>query len=79
LKYAVHSESDNRRAIDTLEQLHANAVMTPEQEAQLVGSKGIASELVGGKRRISRSQAQIFAKRFNVPYHLFLRGSTRYR
>ena len=40
--------------------------------AKLVGSKGIASELLGGKRRISRSLAQIFAKRFNVPYHLFL-------
>lgn len=40
--------------------------------AKLVGSKGIASEVLSGKRRISRSLAELFAKRFNVPYHLFL-------
>jgi HTH-type transcriptional regulator/antitoxin HigA len=111
----IHAKEENQRATAALERLHANAVLTPEQEAlaeilttliekfeeeqyalnpaspveilrellrandleqkdlaQLVGSKGIASELLGGKRRISRSHAQIFAKRFNVPYHLFL-------
>jgi HTH-type transcriptional regulator/antitoxin HigA len=40
--------------------------------ARLVGSKGIASEIINGKRGISRSLAQIFAKRFNVPHRLFL-------
>ncbi len=40
--------------------------------AQLVCSKGIASELLSGKRRISRSQAHLFADQFSVPYRLFL-------
>jgi len=40
--------------------------------AKLIGSKGIASEILSGKRRISRAQAQLFASRFHVPYHLFL-------
>ena len=111
----IHTEEDNRRAIDVLEGLHANGTLTPEQEAlaeiltmliekfeeeryalrpaspaailrellqanglkqkdlaELVGSKGIASEIINGKRGISRSLAEMFAKRFNVPYRLFL-------
>ena len=111
----IHTEKENRHAIDALEGLHANGTLTPEQEAlaeilttliekfeeeryalrpaspaailrellqanglkqkdlaELVGSKGIASEIVNGKRGISRSLAEIFAKRFNVPYRLFL-------
>ena len=111
----IHTEEENRRAIDVLEGLHANDVLTPEQEAfaellttliekfeeeryalrpaspaailrellqandlkqkdlaELVGSKGIASEIINGKRRISRSLAEVFSKRFSVPYRLFL-------
>jgi HTH-type transcriptional regulator/antitoxin HigA len=111
----IHTEEENQKATEALERVHANGVLTPEQEAlaevlttliekfeeeqyalspappseilrellrandleqkdlaKLVGSKGIASELLAGKRRISRSHAHIFAKRFNVPYHLFL-------
>ncbi len=111
----IHTEEDNRRAVEVLEGLHANDTLTPEQEAlaeilttliekfeeeryalrpaspaailrellqanglkqkdlaELVGSKGIASEIINGKRGISRSLGEIFAKRFNVPYRLFL-------
>ncbi len=111
----IHNDEDNDRAIDVLERLHAQAALTPEQEAfaellttliekfeeeryaldaaspasilrellqanglaqkdlaKLIGSKGIASEVLSGKRRISRSLAHIFAERFNVPYRLFL-------
>ncbi|MDQ2992870.1 MAG: helix-turn-helix domain-containing protein [Candidatus Eremiobacteraeota bacterium] len=111
----IHTEEDNERAIETLESLHADDTLTPEQEAlaeilttliekfeeeryalrdaspaeilrellqanglkrkdlaEMVGPKGIASEITNGKRRISRSLAEIFAKRFNVPYRLFL-------
>ena len=111
----IHTEEDNRRAIDVLEGLHAKDTLTPEQEAfaeilttliekfeeeryalrlaspaailrellqanglkqkdlaKLVGSKGVASEIINGKRRISRSLADVFAKRFDVPYRLFL-------
>ena len=111
----IHTDEDNRHAIDVLEELHSFVTLTPEQEAlaellttliekfeeeryelhpaspaeilqellqanglkqkdlaELVGSKGIASEIINGKRGISRSLAEIFAKRFNVPYRLFL-------
>jgi HTH-type transcriptional regulator / antitoxin HigA len=111
----IHTEEDNRRAIASLEAIHENEPLSPEQEAlsellttliekfeeeryalkgaapsailrellqanglaqkdlaQLVGSKGIASELLSGKRRISRAQAHLFADRFSVPYRLFL-------
>jgi HTH-type transcriptional regulator/antitoxin HigA len=40
--------------------------------AKLIKSKGIASEILAGKRRISRSLAQIFGERFSVSYRLFL-------
>jgi len=40
--------------------------------AKLIGSKGIASEILSRKRRISRSLAQLFAERFSVPYRIFL-------
>ena len=40
--------------------------------AKLIGSKGIASEILSGKRRISRALAQLFAERFSIPYRIFL-------
>jgi HTH-type transcriptional regulator/antitoxin HigA len=40
--------------------------------APLVGSKGIASEILSGKRTISRAAATRLAARFNVSYRLFL-------
>jgi HTH-type transcriptional regulator / antitoxin HigA len=40
--------------------------------SKLIGSRGIASEILSGKRRISRTIAQIYASRFNVSYRLFL-------
>ena len=46
--------------------------MEQKDLSQLIGSKGIASEILSGKRRISRALAQIFASRFNVSYRLFL-------
>jgi HTH-type transcriptional regulator/antitoxin HigA len=53
------------------ELLQANG-LEQKDLAQLVGSKGIASELLSGKRRISRSHAHLFANRFSVSYRLFL-------
>ena len=53
------------------ELLQANGLKQKDL-AELVGSKGIASEIINGKRGISRSLAEIFAKRFNVPYRIFL-------
>ncbi|MDP9024629.1 MAG: helix-turn-helix domain-containing protein [Candidatus Eremiobacteraeota bacterium] len=53
------------------ELLQANGLKQKDL-AELVGSKGIASEIINGKRGISRSFAECFARRFNVSCRLFL-------
>jgi HTH-type transcriptional regulator/antitoxin HigA len=67
-RYALHAASP---AAILRELLEANGLKQSDL-AELVGSKGIASELINGKRGISRSLAEIFAKRFNVSYRLFV-------
>jgi len=39
---------------------------------EVFGSRGIASEVVSGKRAISKTQAKSLAARFHVPADLFL-------
>ena len=39
---------------------------------ELFGSKGVASEVLNGKRGISKAQARSLAKYFNVPADLFI-------
>ncbi len=67
-RYALHPASP---AAILRELLEANGLKQMDL-AGLVGSEGIASEIINGKRGISRSLAEIFAKRFNVSYRLFL-------
>jgi len=67
-RHALHPASP---AAILRELLEANG-LNQKDLAALVGSKGIASEIVNGKRGISRSLAKSFAKRFNVSYRLFL-------
>ena len=38
----------------------------------VIGSSGVVSEIIDGKREISKSQARSLSKRFNVSYKLFL-------
>jgi HTH-type transcriptional regulator/antitoxin HigA len=38
----------------------------------LIGSKGVTSEVLSGKREISKAMAANLGKRFNVPHTLFL-------
>lgn len=40
--------------------------------AEVVGSKGVLSEILSGRREISRNVAQRLAERFGVPHTLFL-------
>lgn len=40
--------------------------------ARLFGSKGVASEVINGKRGISKSQARALAEFFHVPADLFI-------
>lgn len=39
---------------------------------EVFGSKGVASEVINGKRSISKTQAKALAKFFNVPVDLFI-------
>src|ERR1043165_3158971 len=39
---------------------------------EVFGSKGVASEVVNGKRSISKTQAKALSKFFNVPADLFI-------
>jgi len=67
-RYALSAASPSQILRELLE---ANGLKQTDL-AKLIGSKGIASEILSGKRRISRSLAQIFAERFHVPYRLFV-------
>ena len=67
-RYALHPASP---AAILRELLEANGLKQSDL-AGLVGSKGIASEIINGKRGISRSLAEFLAKRFNVSCRLFV-------
>jgi len=67
-RYSLHPASP----VDILRELLQANGLEQKDLAKLVGSKGIASEILSGKRRITRAQAQAFAACFNVPYYLFL-------
>jgi HTH-type transcriptional regulator/antitoxin HigA len=53
------------------ELMEANGVSQTEL-AELVGSKGLASEMLSGKRGITKSQALKLSERFHVPAAVFL-------
>ncbi len=67
-RYALHAASP---AAILRELLEANSLKQKDL-AGLVGSKGIASEIINGERGVSRSLAEICGKRFNVSHRLFL-------
>ncbi len=67
-RYALNAASP----VDILRELLQANDLEQKDLAELIHSKGIASEILSGKRRISRAIAQLFARRFNVPYQLFL-------
>jgi HTH-type transcriptional regulator/antitoxin HigA len=51
--------------------MEANGV-TQSEIAEILGSKGLASEMLAGKREISKSQALKLGERFHVPAAVFL-------
>jgi len=53
------------------ELMKANGVSQSEI-AEILGSKGLASEMLSGKREISKSQALKLSERFHVPAAVFL-------
>jgi HTH-type transcriptional regulator/antitoxin HigA len=58
--------------VDVLRELMAARSMKQRDVAMLFGSKGIASEVLAGKRGISKSQAKRLAEFFGVSVALFI-------
>jgi len=46
--------------------------MTPKDLWNVFGSKGIVSEVLRGKRGISKDKAKVLSKMFHVPVDLFI-------
>jgi HTH-type transcriptional regulator / antitoxin HigA len=67
-RYALHPASP-REIVRTLMQARG---MTQTDLAQLFSSKGIASEVLAGKREISKAQARKLSAFFHVPAAVFL-------
>jgi HTH-type transcriptional regulator/antitoxin HigA len=58
--------------LDVLRELMAARAMTQTEISRLFPSKGIASEVLTGKREISKAQAQKLGNFFHVPAAIFL-------
>jgi antitoxin component HigA of HigAB toxin-antitoxin module len=67
-RYALKEASPT----EILRELMQSNGLAQKELAELTGSERIASEILSGKRRTSRSVAQLAAKRFNVSYRFFL-------
>jgi HTH-type transcriptional regulator/antitoxin HigA len=57
---------------EALRELLRSRAMKPKDLWDLFGSKGIASEVLRGKRAISKEKAKMLAQLFNVPVDLFI-------
>lgn len=58
--------------LEVLQHLMEARGITQSHLWELFGSKGIASEVLNGKRGISKAQARSLANYFNVPADLFI-------
>ena len=57
---------------DTLRYLLEENNLKQEDLVGILGSRGVISEIINGKRRISKAQAKALAKFFNVDVGLFI-------
>jgi HTH-type transcriptional regulator/antitoxin HigA len=67
-RYAMKAASP----VQVLRELMAANGVPQSEIAEIIGSKGLASELLSGKREISKSQAVKLGERFGVPAAVFL-------
>jgi HTH-type transcriptional regulator/antitoxin HigA len=58
--------------LEIVRELMAANGVTQSEIAELIGSKGVASEMLSGKREISKGQALKLSERFHVPAAVFL-------
>lgn len=57
---------------EALRELLRSRALRPKDLWDLFGSKGVTSEVLRGKRAISKEKAKLLAERFNVPVDLFI-------
>jgi HTH-type transcriptional regulator/antitoxin HigA len=67
-KYAIESASP----LDALLELMAANDLKQKDIVPCIGSKGVTSEVLHGRRAISKAMAHKLSERFNVPHTLFL-------
>lgn len=68
-RYPVGESSTPTSVLNSLMEQRS---LTHKDVWRLFGSKGIASEVINGKRDISKAHAKALAEFFNVPVDLFL-------
>ncbi|HET8781558.1 MAG TPA: hypothetical protein VFM63_04040 [Pyrinomonadaceae bacterium] len=67
-----HYRARNATPLEVLHHLMEERQVKQSQLWQLFGSKGIASEVLSGKRGISKTHARALADYFHVPADLFV-------
>lgn len=67
-RYAIEASTP----LSVLRELMAANDLKQKDTVPYIGSKGIASEVLSGKREISKAMAHKLGKRFNVSHTLFL-------
>ncbi|MCI0489049.1 MAG: transcriptional regulator [Blastocatellia bacterium] len=67
-----HYQLNASTPLSILQTLMENRGVAPKDLWEIFGSKGIASEVLNGKRSISKAQAKKLAEYFNVSAELFI-------
>ena len=67
----IHNQIPTISAAERLKNLMAEHNLK-QSDLPEIGSQGVISEIISGKRRINRRQSAFMAKRFNLPENLFL-------
>ncbi|MBD1846471.1 helix-turn-helix domain-containing protein [Cyanobacteria bacterium FACHB-63] len=69
---AVQYPTENSTPLEVLSYLMEVREMKQSDLAEIIGSKGHASEILNGKRGISKSQAYALGEAFHVSHSLFI-------
>lgn len=67
----IHSQIPHIPAVERLKNLMTEHGLR-QMDLQEIGSQGVISEIISGKRRINKRHAALLAKRFHLPEKLFL-------
>ena len=71
----IHHQIPLVSSVDLLRNLMAEHGLR-QTDLSEIGSQGVISEILAGKRRLNRRHTTLLAKRFSLPERLFERGSS---